>query len=728
MRSTRQHNQINQQYTLDEYLQVLAGESADVDPVLRHACELVWDLPPDPIMPSSLDVTQMLSELGCDNTTLTVSLLATSRLFDSYSHQRMREEFGEHISSMVDNVCRLHSFQNLDTADTPEQAERLRRMLMSLVEDVRVMLIKLAFRVQRMRQIVKADDEIRRPLAQESMDVFAPIANRLGIGQLKWELEDLSFRCLKPDTYKQIANYIDEKREEREGYIQGILTTIDEALQRADIKADTYGRPKHIYSIWRKMTKKKRSYGELFDVRAVRVVVDSVADCYIVLGLIHGLWPHIPREFDDYIANPKDNGYQSLHTAVHGPEGKPVEVQIRTREMHEFAEHGVAAHWRYKEGTRADVNMQKTIDSIRALLDPAQTEDDELLENFHANLFHDRVYVLTPDGRVIDLPRGATPIDFAYAVHTEVGHRCRGAKVNGSIVQLTYALQNGEMIEVLTGKEPAPSRDWVIPHLGFIKTSRARNRIKAWFRKLDREQHETDGKLIYEQELRKQGVRPAIDGMLRHFKQDNESDLYVRLGRGDISHSQLLAALHEYDKDERQVRIPSVPVRRRVQRETSSSAVNVLGVGNLMTTMANCCKPVPGDDIVGYITMGKGVSIHRTDCKNVLNLPETREARLIDVEWGDTDVETYPVQLIIEAVDRHGLLSDITQTVANEKLNVIAVSTLSDKKHQTAKMSVTVEIGDLQQLGRIMDKIGQLRNVINVMRASTPREPEPQKV
>ena len=718
MRSTRQQTPLNRQYSIAEYLQRITAGPLDSNAPLYRACQLAWELPPDPHMPATLDVALLLSELGSDDTTLTVSLLASGRILEQLGRDGLQQQFGEKVAAMVENVCQLHSFRNLDSQDTPEQAERLRRMLLSMVEDVRVVLIKLAFRVQRLRQAVKASDELRIPLAQESLDIYAPIANRLGIGQLKWELEDLSFRCLEPDTYKQIARYIDEKREEREQYISAIVKTLRDELDQAGIKAEVYGRPKHIYSIWKKMVAKRRSYDELFDVRAVRVIVDSVANCYMVLGIVHGLWRHIAKEFDDYIANPKDNGYQSLHTAVTGPQGKPVEIQIRTREMHEFAEHGVAAHWRYKEGSRADSSMQASIDSLRKLLDPGQTEDAELLENFRAEMFSDRVYVLTPEGRVIDLPVGATPIDFAYAVHTEVGHRCRGAKVNGSIVPLTYALKNGEQVEILTGKHAAPSRDWTIPHLGYIKTSRARNRIRAWFRKLDREQHEQDGKAIYEHEIRKQAVRPKLANLLKHFRLDSEQEFYVQLGRGDISHAQLTAALYEHDTTESRPVIPKQPRRHKHAGKAGKSAVNVLGVGNLMTSMAQCCKPVPGDDIVGYITLGKGVSIHRKDCRNVLNLSPERTARLIEVEWGDSDVETYPVTLIIEAVDRHGLLSDITRLMADEKLNVIAVNTLSDKKRQTAKMSVTVEIRDLQQLSRIIDRVNQLRNVIHVSRGA----------
>lgn len=697
------------------------GAPVAADSLLRKACERVWDLPPDKILPSSLDVALSLSELGSDETTLIVALLSTTVLIKSSDNAELEAVFGKKIMSMVRNVCQLHDFHAHDINDTPDQVERLRRMLLSMVEDVRVVLIKLAFRVQRLRQLGQSPPELRYSVAQESLDIFAPIANRLGIGQLKWELEDLSFRYLEPETYLRIASYLDEKRGERETYIEQVVAKLKETVADNSIEAEIYGRPKHIYSIWKKMTAKQRDFHELFDVRAVRIVVNSVADCYVVLGLVHGLWRHIEKEFDDYIANPKDNGYQSLHTAVCGPEGKPVEVQIRTREMDEFAEHGVAAHWRYKEGKQADASLQSTIDALRRLLDPRQTKDDDLLDNFHTEMFHDRVYVLTPEGRVIDLPQGATPIDFAYAVHTEVGHRCRGAKVRGRIVQLTYPLKNGDQVEILTTREAAPVRDWLIPHLGFIKTSRARNRIRSWFRHQDRDKNLVDGKSIYEREIKRQGIRPDLDALVSNYRQNSVDDFYVSIGRGDISISQLSAALHEQQLAEQDIEIPIKPgVRgaRVAKKKKPGNRINVLGVGNLLTTIANCCRPVPGDEIIGFITKGKGVSIHRMDCINMINLQDEDRGRLIEVEWGGADIETYPVSLVIEAMDRHGLLSDISATLSDDKVNVIAVNTLSDKKNQTARMAVTIEIRDLEQLTRIMDKIRQLPNVTEVIRGA----------
>ena len=718
MRATRQYNLVQQTYSIDEYLRKLAGKPVAEDSLLYKACRQVWELEPDAGMPSSLDVALLLSELGSDETTLIVSLLSTSRLVSSSDAEQLEAVFGDKIMRLVNNVIQLHSVQShRHNKDTPEQAERLRRMLLSMVEDVRVVLIKLAFRVQRLRMLGEVDLETRFEVAQESLDIFAPIANRLGIGQLKWELEDLSFRYLEPSTYKRIAKYLEETRDSREQFIHDVVDVLKQAVDEAGIKAEVYGRPKHIYSIWKKMTTKQRDFHELFDVRAIRIVVDSIADCYAVLGLVHGRWRHIEKEFDDYIANPKENGYQSLHTAVRGPGGKPIEVQIRTHQMHEFAEHGIAAHWRYKEGG-AGRQLESGIESLRKLLDPNQTEDEELLDSFRTDMFQDRVFVLTPEGRVIDLPSGATPLDFAYAVHTEVGHRCRGAKVNGQIVQLTYQLKNGEQVEILTSKESAPRRDWMIPHLGYVKTSRARSRIKSWFRKQDEADNLRDGKAIYEREIKRLNLRPEMTTLLKRLKQKSADDIYIALARSDITNAQLLSALHEISAPQTGDKLPVESIPRALRKKKPVGDINVLGIGNLLTTMANCCKPVPGDDIVGFITQGKGVTIHRKDCSNILNLEEEKRLRLVEVEWGEAEVETYPVTLIIEAMDRQGLLSDITRTLADEKINVMASNTITDKKKQLARIAVTIEIRDLHQLNRVMDKISQLQNITEVMRGS----------
>lgn len=719
MKKTRDFNQITQDFTIDSYLHQLVGFDVEQESLLRHACEMVWELPIEGALPHSLDVALLLSELGSDETTLIVSLLSSKRLMKAVDIKELDRIFGSDIMRLVNSVIQLHDFHGERDEASPEQVERLRRMLLSMVDDIRAVLIKLAFRVQRLRQLKLAPLEEQQEIAQESLDIFAPIANRLGIGQLKWELEDLAFRYLEPETYKHIAKDLDGKIEEREQFIAEVVDKIKQIAGGEDISAEIYGRPKHIYSIWKKMTEKRRSFNELFDVRAVRVVVDNIAECYVVLGLVHAQWRHINKEFDDYIANPKENGYQSLHTAVYGPRGKPVEVQIRTRQMHEFAEFGVAAHWRYKELGSSKNNVKMGVESLRKLLDTTQNNDEELMENFRSEMFHDRVYVLTPEGRVIDLPEGGTPLDFAYAVHTEIGHRCRGAKVNGRIVQLTYQLKNGERVEILTTKEGLPRRDWLISHLGYIKTSRAKNRIRGWFRKQDKNKNYLEGKVLCEREFKRHGIKPELEKIIQHFKLKSSDDFYVHLGRGDISVAQMSAMLYEFDETHgKKESIPLQATLRHKSIKKTNSAVNVLGVGNLLTSIANCCMPVPHDDIVGFITKDRGVSVHRTDCNNILHLKEKDQARLIEVEWGDTETQSYPVNILIHANDRHGLLSDITSTLSDDKVNVIAVNTVSDKKQQTARMAVTIEIRDLQQLSRIMDRISQLRNVLDVSRGA----------
>jgi len=719
MQRTQKFNQIRQDYSLEQYLCQLNGEEVSSDSLLRAAVTLAWKFPTrDGSIPSSLDVALLLSDLGVDETTLIVALLSSSEFQNKIDPWEIEQQFGREIIQLINSVQTLHRFHGEADEQSPEQAERLRRMLLSMVDDVRAVLVKLAYRVQRLRQLKLASAEEQYEIARETLDIFAPIANQLGIGQLKWELEDLAFRYLQPDTYKTVAKQLDEKRTEREQFIDDVVACLKGITQDENVNAEVYGRPKHIYSIWKKMTSKQQSFNELFDVRAVRVVVETVAECYIVLGMVHAKWRHIDKEFDDYIANPKKNGYQSLHTAVYGPHGKPVEVQIRTKQMHEFAEYGVAAHWRYKEAGSASQSFQNSIDSLRKLLDSSQTSDDELLENFKSEMFQDRVFVLTPEGRVIDLPEGATPLDFAYAVHTEIGHRCRGAKVNGRIVQLTYALQSGQRVEILTTKEALPRRDWMITHLGFIKTSRARNRIRSWFRKQDREKNLQDGRFIFDRELKRHNVKPAIEKIVKHFKQDSTDDLYVSVGRGDISVAQLSSILHEFVVEDEKLDFPIHSVERKNRSVKSKNNINVLGVGNLLTNIANCCMPVPHDEIIGYITKDKGVSVHRKDCNNIIHLKEKELLRLIEVEWGDSETQSYPVNILIHSMDRHGLLSDITSTLSNDKINVIAVNTRSNKKDQTAFMAVTIEINDLQQLNRVMDKLSMLRNVLDVSRGA----------
>jgi len=719
MLNTRAHPDITHQYTFDEYLKKLTSFCGS-DQNLIRACRLIWDLPAsEQVLPSGLEVALILAELSVDKTTLLVTLLGDFRLNKTEFIESISQEYSEEVYHLVKKVRWLHDFHIENMSDnSPQQIERLRRLLLSMVDDVRVMLIKLAYRVQRLRLLAGKDTPQRQLIAKETLDVFTPLANRLGLGQLKWEMEDLSFRFLEPLTYKRIAKLLEERRDERETYINSAVNEITEMLDANEVKAEVYGRPKHIYSIWKKMTSKQKDFNELFDVRAVRITVDAVADCYSVLGIVHGRWRHITQEFDDYIANPKENGYRSLHTAVYGPLGKPLEIQIRTREMHEFAEFGVAAHWRYKEGGGGGDGLEKGIASLRKLLDPNETKDEELIDSFHTELFPDRVFILTPKGKVLDLPRGATPLDFAYIVHTEIGHRCRGAKVNGRIVQLTYELKNGEQVDVLTGNKAAPSRDWMNPNLGYLKTKRARSKVKSWFKHQDYELNILDGKACYERELNRLGLtKVSLQKMLDHYQHATADDFYASIGRGDITSGQLANVLHDVFSDKKKtIPLMAKPVKL-TKKSLGGDEVRIRGVDNLLTTISNCCKPVPGDEIIGFITRGKGVAVHRRDCVNIINLEEDKCDRLIEADWGDAQHKTYTVSIHVEAFDRQGLLSDVSKVLSDEKVDVVGVNTLSNKGEQTADMTITAEISDLDQLGRVMDKINQLSNVISVSRS-----------
>lgn len=654
-----------------------------------------------------------LLEMGADMDSVLAAVLADPRLRERLSPEFLTETYGAPMAALVRNIHWLNTFKECreEFVQPPEQAEHLRRMLLAMVDDVRAVLVKLAYRVERLQLLAEESYETRRCIARETLDIYAPLANRLGLGQLKWSLEDLAFRYLEPQAYKRLAKSLEETRDSREGYVSGFVTELQEALKAEDIEAEVYGRPKHIYSIYKKITRKNIELNELYDIRAVRVLVDRVSTCYAVLGVVHGRWTHIPKEFDDYIANRKENGYQSLHTAVIGPEGKVVEVQIRTREMHALAEQGVAAHWRYKEGGRHDQALDRAVNSLRNLLEH-RDNDEELLESFHAELFGDRVFVLTPRGDVLDLPKGSTPLDFAYAVHSEIGHRCRGAKVDGHIVPLTYALKSGEQVEILTAKEPNPSRDWYNPNTGYLFSARSRAKVRHWFAQLDRDQHLADGRTLLERESHRLGVAvPDLDVLVRRFHLQTSDELLLAIGRGDVRPGQLASALQGPAAP---AQLPTAGMRKAPSRngQADRDAIRVQGVGNLLTQFAQCCKPAPGDPVVGYITKGEGVAIHRIDCPNILNMPDAQRKRLIEADWGDQP-HSYPVDIHIEAYDRQGLLRDITHALSNEKINVLAANTRTNRDDQSVIMDLEVEIVDITQLSRILDKLAQLPNVIS---------------
>jgi GTP pyrophosphokinase len=580
-------------------------------------------------------------------------------------------------------------------------------------------LIKLADRLHNMRTLAALPEERQRQIALETLDIFAPLANRLGIWQIKWELEDLAFRYLEPATYRQIAAWLAEKRADREQYIARFVASLERALKEANIAAEVSGRPKHLYSIWRKMQRKGLDFAQVLDVRAVRVLVPRVADCYAALGVVHTLWQHVPGEFDDYIATPKENNYRSLHTAVIGPEGKVVEVQIRTHGMHQQAELGVAAHWHYKEGMKPDEGFERKLAWLRSLLEwkDQVVEAAEFVDRFKSEVFEERVYVFTPKGNIVDLPVGATPLDFAYHIHTEVGHRCRGARVDGRIVPLTYKLKTGEQVEVLTVKEGGPSRDWLNAHLGYLATSKARTKVQQWFKQQNYEAAATTGREILEREFHRLGIADVkYEAVAQGLGFGKVDDFLAAAGRGEVKSSQIMAVVQELVEPGLKEAVRPPPAPRPAVRPAAPAGITVQGVGNLLTRMARCCNPVPGDDIVGFITRGKGVTVHRRDCSNALRHRDEHGERLIEVSWGKASGRTYPVEVEITAYDRPGLLRDITALLANEKINVAGVSTLTDRADRVARMTFTLEIPDLDTLSRVLALIDQVPNVTEVRR------------
>jgi GTP pyrophosphokinase len=691
--------------------------------LIRAAVPRVWDhRHSTPDFPDPFEVAAHLKELGADSYCIAATLLGSHSACHAIPTEQLRQETEQPLLRLIESVRWLNSLSQENSvvasgsSDVEAQAEKLRQLVLVMVEDVRALLIKLAFRVRRLTLLLHGDAVVAQRIARETLEIYAPLANRLGVAQLKWQLEDLSFRLLDPGTYKRIASALEERREDREIYIGNFVELLTRRLADSGMQDfEVVGRPKHLYSIWRKVQRKRVEVSDLYDVRAVRVLVDTKQQCYAALGIVHSEWQHLPREFDDYIANPKENGYQSLHTAVIGPEGKALEVQIRSRDMERDAELGIAAHWRYKEGGKGDTRLQKSINSLRALLD-SDGNDEHLLEAFDTEVFSDRVYVFTPNGEVIDLPIEATPLDFAYHVHTEVGHRCRGAKVNGSIVPLGHKLRNGDRVEILTGKHSNPSRDWMNKSLGFLHTGRARGKVRAWFNVRDQETHLEDGRTILEREIRRLHARElAHEKVAEKLSCARVSDLYLALGRNEISGARLVGAINGLQDPEFQI---GTPAPRRRRRRAGVDDIQVRGVGNLLTQKANCCSPVPYDGIVGYITRGKGVTVHRKDCSNVLNLRGADLHRLIDVDWGDDTSGEYSVTLLVVAYDRHGLLRDVMAVLANEGINITASNTRTDDADLTANVEVTVSIEGIDQLVGAMDKLRQQRNVISVERIS----------
>lgn len=717
---------------VEQWLAALAAEYSPAERgVIQRACEWAQRahagqqrVSGEPFFQHALAVANILTALRLDHETIAAALLHDVIEDTPVTFQEIETAFGTRIAKLVDGVTKMdviQSFHGMVEGGKKEHAhaEALRKMLLAMAEDIRVVLIKLADRTHNMRTLGSLSGEKQLRIAEETLHIYAPLANRLGIWQIKWELEDLALRVLHPEAYKQIAGMVNERRVDRERYIAQFMKVLGSALTAAGIEVEITGRPKHIYSIWLKMQRKRSDYDKIYDIRAVRVLVPELRDCYAALGVVHGLWQFIPGEFDDYIATPKENNYQSIHTAVIGPEGKTVEVQIRTYDMHRHSELGVAAHWRYKEGSGFDSGLDRKVALLRQLIEWKEdiSQAGELGEDLQADLFQDRVYVFSPNGDIIDLPVGATPLDFAFHIHTELGNRCRGAKVNGSMVPLTYTLQTGQQVEILTVKKGVPSRDWLNPHLGYLKTSRARHKVQHWFKQQNMDANIATGRTIFERDIQRLGFAGVnYEEVTKRLNFPKVDDMLAAIGRGDVKTSRVLHVMQDLQEppSERKPEI-TVPPGIIAQRHAGSGDIQILGVGNLLTNLGRCCKPVPGDAIVGFITRGRGVTIHRRDCSNVLRYQNDHSQRLIEVEWGGS-TQTYPVNIRITAFDRQGLLRDITSVLANEKINVIAVQTLSDKEEHVANMTITLEIADIDELSKTLQKLGRLPNVIEARR------------
>ena len=677
----------------------------------------------EPYMIHPLDAALTIADLQLDAVAIAAALLHDVQEDCDVPNEELKRRFGDEVAHLVDGATKLEHITKQSSEpqaiaiDSSMQAENVRKMFLAMAEDVRVVIVKLADRLHNMRTLEYVEPEKRLRVAQETMDIYAPLASRLGIWQIKWELEDLAFQHLQPEKYQEIAQLIASKRTTRERYVARVEKILQEELAKLEIEATVQGRAKHIYSVYEKMrtyAAQGKTFNEIHDLLALRVLVDSVADCYAVLGTVHGLWRPIAGEFDDYIASPREDVYQSLHTTVMCIDHQPLEVQIRTHEMHELAEYGVAAHWRYKEGAPQDVRFEERLSWLRRLLEWQRdiAHAEEFVEALKTDVFQDQVFVYTPKGEIKDLPAGATAIDFAYRIHTDLGHHCVGSKVNGRLVALNQPLQNGDVVEVLTGRSSrGPSRDWLNRNLGYVKTSHARQKIRQWFRKQERAENIEKGRELLEKELRRLGVTLAEckDELLRQSRYKKLDDIYAALGFGELSLHQTALRLERFLSPEA---TPLTPAKRPAQRSAATPAIQVLGTGDLLTQLGRCCSPVPGEDIIGYITRSRGVTVHRRDCFNVLH--EDEKQRLVEVEWGRTGA-LYPVAVQIEAWDRVALLRDISTIIAEEKVNMVAVRT-QEREDGTTEISLTLETQGVNQLSRLLGKFEMVRGVVSAVR------------
>lgn len=676
-------------------------------------------------------VAAIVHELGLDSDVIIAALLHDTVEDTDVTLAQISDTFGGDVASLVDGVTKMEVIQGFTDTESGRgkskqeaKAESLRKMMLAMVDDVRVVLIKLCDRLHNMRTLGAVKAEKQKRVATETLEIFSPLANRLGVWQIKWELEDLSFRYIEPDIYKAIAKKLSERRIDRQSFIDEFIDSVAAQLADEDVDAEIRGRAKHIYSIWSKMQKKGLEFEQLFDVRAVRILVNSVKDCYTALGSIHTNWKFIPGEFDDYIATPKENNYRSIHTAVIGPTGKIVEVQIRTHQMHEYNELGIAAHWRYKEGkTDNDQAVNNKILWLRQLLEwkDEVANASEFVDRVKDEVFEDRVYVFSPKGKVVDLSFGSTPIDFAYSIHTEVGHRCRGAKVNGKMVPLTYRLRTGEQVSIVTSKTGGPSLDWLDPHKGYVRTRRARAGIQHWFRHENRDETIAHGRTILDRELDRMNVSDVSRELLaKKLNVEDAEELFFKMVDGSIKPGRAAAIAQRMLKpadpdDDEQLEI-SFKAGRAANDDVKPNDMTIHGVSDLMTTLAKCCQPVPGDRVLGFVTRGAGITIHRELCPNILYQQHEAGERVVEVNWGRDQERVYPMTVLITAFDRKGLLRDVSTVFADEKINVLNMSTNTDGKSQTVQMESVVEVTSFEAMSRLLAKLDHLPNVLAVKR------------
>lgn len=691
--------------------QSFTGFSAPDYQQIEKALAIFALIPDDPHYPrpSGIDVAKILMEFHIDLKTILAAILSDPRIASLNPQPDIKNQFGDTVAALVKDVNWLNKLTvySVEITKKPNQAEILRRMLLSMTQDVRAVLIKLAYRIQRLRNLPRESYELRHFISRETLDIYAPIANRLGIHHFKWELEDMAFRYLEPQQYRRIAVSLANNRVQRENCVKAFIEQLQKKLSEDNITNTCSGRPKHIYSIWKKMQRKNLDIDELYDLLAVRVIVDNLTNCYAVLGVVHSLWQTIPKEFDDYIANPKDNGYQSLHTVILDAEGNRIEVQIRTQDMHDYAELGVAAHWSYKEGGKQSAVMEKSVATLRKLLEE-KSGDEVLGDDFKSELFSDRVYVLTPGGKLVDLVKGSTPLDFAYAVHTEIGHRCRGAKINSRIVPLTYQLKSGEQVEILTTKEGAPNRNWIDPNLGYLKSARAISKVKSWFRNQQQTENIATGKSVLDKESHRLGIKtPNLDELTNHFKKSDSDALFEAIGRGDINNRQLAAFLKIPELED-------IAINAKAKKTSGVSVISVAGIDNVQTSFAHCCTPVEGDEIIGYISHHKGITVHRIDCKNIVHLSPEKKSQLISVSWG-TQKTSHAVPIVIYAFNAQNLLNNVSHLLAQSKIHVFNAS-LDTHLDFSAELNMTIQIENTSQLSMVLNKINQLPNIIEVKR------------